>query len=81
MPAKSLLKSVERLVPSVLSDKDITGDKSLALHLERYRFAAQQVAGGHVLDMACGVGYGSAEMAAIRKCGIRSSVNTSIART
>ncbi len=34
-------------------------EATIALHMERYHFAAKQVKGSHVLDLACGVGYGS----------------------
>ena len=49
---------LERLVPDTLSDDPIERDM-LALHLERYRFAARFVRGRRVVDLACGVGYGS----------------------
>lgn len=51
--------SLERIVPDELHDGESTGDETLRLHLERYAFAARY-ARGRVLDMACGVGYGSA---------------------
>jgi ubiquinone/menaquinone biosynthesis C-methylase UbiE len=35
----------------------------VAIHLSRYRFAAPFCAGKSVLDIACGVGYGAAELA------------------
>jgi 2-polyprenyl-3-methyl-5-hydroxy-6-metoxy-1,4-benzoquinol methylase len=46
----------ERIVP------DSTEAGIVALHLKRYVFAAQWAAGLRVLDAACGVGYGSAEL-------------------
>jgi len=49
---------LERLVPDTLSDDPIERDM-LALHVARYRFAARFVRGARVLDLACGVGYGS----------------------
>jgi len=55
--------SLERLVPDDLDDHDATGTETLELHLARYRFARRFVAGGRVLDCACGVGYGSALLA------------------
>lgn len=51
--------SLERLIPDELEPDDVTGRETLRLHLERYEFAARQARGGRVLDMACGVGYGS----------------------
>jgi SAM-dependent methyltransferase len=51
--------SLERLVPDRLSPGDVTGSETLELHLERYRFAARQARPGRLLDIACGVGYGT----------------------
>jgi SAM-dependent methyltransferase len=50
--------SLERLIPDHLSQGDVTGRETLELHLERYRFAARH-ARGRLLDIACGVGYGT----------------------
>jgi SAM-dependent methyltransferase len=47
----------ERIVP------DETSPGPLAIHEKRYRFALRYCAGKHVLDAACGVGYGSALLA------------------
>ena len=46
----------ERIVP------DETEPGIVALHLKRYRFAAGWCGDREVLDAACGVGYGSAEL-------------------
>jgi SAM-dependent methyltransferase len=51
--------SLERLVPDRLAAEDATGLATLALHLERYEFAAKHLPAGRVLDLACGVGYGT----------------------
>lgn len=51
----------ERIVP----DKESAG--IVALHLKRYLFAAPYCAGKDVLDAACGVGYGSAELARVAR--------------
>ena len=56
--------SLERIVPEALDADDATGQETYALHLARYRFAAGFVGSGRVLDCACGVGYGSAVLAA-----------------
>ncbi|HJZ96896.1 MAG TPA: class I SAM-dependent methyltransferase [Candidatus Solibacter sp.] len=56
-PAQS--DSLERIVPDELQDEGATGKATLALHLERYRFAAEHLQGGTLLDLACGVGYGT----------------------
>lgn len=51
---------MERIIPDLLSTDIPLEKETLELHLARYRFAAKFVAGRSVLDMACGVGYGSA---------------------
>lgn len=55
--------SLERIVPDALDAGDVTGQATLALHLERYRWAAAQIPVGLTLDLACGVGYGSVVLA------------------
>jgi len=55
--------SLERIVPGELEVTGATGVETLKLHLERYDFAARQCLGGSVLDMACGVGYGTSRLA------------------
>jgi len=52
-------KSLERLVPDDLDPEDATGGETYRLHLERYRFAATHARPGRLLDLACGVGYGT----------------------
>jgi len=51
--------TLERLVPDEVKTGDITGEETLYLHLERYEFAATHAHVGRVLDIACGVGYGT----------------------
>ncbi|GJL49709.1 MAG: hypothetical protein NPIRA01_09360 [Nitrospirales bacterium] len=51
--------SLERLVPEQLEPHEVTGQLTLQLHLERYEFAAAQANPGRILDIACGVGYGT----------------------
>lgn len=51
--------SLERLVPEALAEGDATGRQTLDLHVARYAFAARRLPPGRVLDLACGVGYGS----------------------
>lgn len=59
-----LSSTLERLVPDLVERADETGRKTLLLHLERYEFAAEQITeGARVLDLACGVGYGTRLMA------------------
>ena len=52
------VNSLERIVPDYLVNGDVTGKKTLDLHYERYRFA-KTFSKGKILDIACGVGYGS----------------------
>lgn len=51
--------SLERLVPTALQSEDSTGHATFELHVARYAYAAGQLPPGRVLDIACGVGYGS----------------------
>lgn len=51
--------TLERLVPDSMDPADTAGAETLALHMERYAFAARHGRPGRVLDCACGVGYGS----------------------
>ena len=51
--------SLERIVPDELEAADATGGETLELHLQRYEFAAARLGAGRVLDLACGVGYGT----------------------
>lgn len=51
--------SLERLVPDRLAPEDDAARATLALHLERYAFAARVARPGRLLDLACGVGYGT----------------------
>ncbi|MES2124145.1 MAG: class I SAM-dependent methyltransferase [Gemmatimonadota bacterium] len=55
--------TLERIVPEGLESGSATGQETLELHLARYRFAVEHIPAGVVLDLACGVGYGSAMLA------------------
>lgn len=50
---------LERIIPDRLSDDPIERE-TFEIHAARYRFAARWVRNKRVLDLACGVGYGSA---------------------
>lgn len=52
-------ETLERIIPDELSEHEDTGKETLKLHLERYEFAAKHIQPGTLLDIACGVGYGS----------------------
>jgi len=51
--------SLERLVPDAIDPADRAARETLSLHLDRYAFAARVAKPGRVLDLACGVGYGT----------------------
>ncbi len=51
--------SIERLIPDQLHAHEVTGQLTLELHMERYHFASAQANPGRLLDIACGVGYGT----------------------
>jgi SAM-dependent methyltransferase len=55
--------SLERILPDELSADEATGSETLRLHLERYEFARQNLVPGTLLDLACGVGYGTSLLA------------------
>lgn len=51
--------SLERIVPAELRPDEATGMETLKLHVERYKFAQKNLVPGTVVDLACGVGYGT----------------------
>jgi SAM-dependent methyltransferase len=52
--------TLERLVPDELFKDEATGLQTFSLHIERYEFAARKLRYvTSILDIACGVGYGS----------------------
>jgi SAM-dependent methyltransferase len=60
---KTLGRDLERIVPDILGSGDDLDQETLLLHLERYKWAARFAKERRVLDLACGVGYGSALLA------------------
>jgi SAM-dependent methyltransferase len=56
--------SIERIDPDELNEADTTGLASYRIHAERYQFATKHCCSGRILDIACGVGYGSPTLAA-----------------
>src|SRR4051812_33068874 len=55
--------SLERIVPREIRTEGSTAVETLNLHIERYQFARKHLVPGSLLDMACGVGYGTAILA------------------
>lgn len=53
------VSTIERLIPDQAASDDVTGQATLKLHLQRYEFAAEHIKPGRLLDIACGVGYGT----------------------
>ncbi|MCP4006453.1 MAG: methyltransferase domain-containing protein [bacterium] len=51
--------TLERIHPDRLESGDEAARDVLRVHLDRYEFAARQIRPGRLLDMACGVGYGT----------------------
>ena len=56
--------SLERLVPNAMDAADPAARETLSLHLDRYAFAARVAKPGRLLDLACGVGYGTQHLLA-----------------
>jgi SAM-dependent methyltransferase len=70
-------RTLERIVPDDVAAADVTGRESLDLHLERYRFAARHARPGRLLDMACGVGYGT-RLLADEAAGVQSALGVDL---
>lgn len=51
--------TLERLIPASVAANDTTGQETFRLHADRYWFAAEHALPGRLIDMACGVGYGT----------------------
>ena len=54
-----LSDTLERLNPEDIVSGDVTGQETLELHYKRYEFAAQHARPRRLLDVSCGVGYGT----------------------
>ena len=61
----------ERLDPELARGTEI-----LELHLARYRFAADSVGAGRVLDIACGTGYGTNLLADVADLAVGADIST-----
>jgi len=57
------VSTIERLIPNQVAHDNVTGQATLKLHLQRYEFAAEHLKPVRLLDIACGVGYGTHLMA------------------
>src|SRR5262245_39045031 len=55
--------TLERLIPNQVVPDDVTVQATLQLHLQCYELAAEHLKHGRLLDIACGVGYGTHLMA------------------
>ena len=55
--------TMERIVPDQVRPDDVAAQRSLSLHLQRYMFACEHLSPGRVLDIACGTGYGTWQLA------------------
>lgn len=71
--------TIERLVPTQVAPDDVTGQAALTLHLQRYEFAADHLRPGRLLDIACGVGYGTHLMAR-RATGIADAIGVDLSQ-
>ncbi len=69
--------TLERLIPEQVHDEDRAGLESLDLHRQRYEFAATQTRSGPLLDMACGVGYGT-RLIADRRADLQNLIGVDI---
>ena len=58
-PSNLDFSSLERIVPDRTDEHGATGADTLKLHLQRYQFASRALVPGTILDIACGVGYGT----------------------
>jgi 2-polyprenyl-3-methyl-5-hydroxy-6-metoxy-1,4-benzoquinol methylase len=70
--------SLERLVPHALDPEDPAARATLDLHLARYAFAARVAKPGRLLDLACGVGYGTHHLLACN-AAVRDAVGVDVA--
>lgn len=66
------LHSLERIVPDEMDQSQKWSAETVKLHMDRYRFAATFITKGHVLDMACGAGYGAYAIATEKESSLQS---------
>lgn len=72
------LHTIERLILDQVASDDVTGQATLKLHLQRYEFAAEHLKPGRLLDIACGVGYGT-QLMAEKASGIVEAIGVDLA--
>ncbi len=71
--------TLERIVPGLLEEGDEAARDVLRVHVERYEFAALHANPGRLLDIACGVGYGT-RMLADRNPALESALGVDLSR-
>src|SRR5262245_7458899 len=71
-------KTIERLIPDQVAPDEVTGQATLKLHLQRYEFAAEHLKPGRLLDIACGVGYGT-QLMAEKASGVSEAIGVDLA--
>lgn len=57
------MPTIERIYPKDLDPHSRDDQNTLRIHLQRQELAAGNLSGQHILDMACGCGYGTALLA------------------
>lgn len=75
------LHSLERIVPDEMDQSQKWSAETVKLHMDRYSFAASFITKGHVLDMACGAGYGAYAIATEKESSLQSITAVDIDET
>ena len=71
------LISLERIVPEEFPKQAKSEQETLDIHLARYFFASQYALPGRLLDIACGVGYGT-QLLAKKTLGITEAIGVDL---